>query len=122
MHEIPLSYDDVLCGISLMKILYNHAYYAFDVFGLQSHENAVNIVKALLRRANGAESYIMTVSDINRMTHIKNNDIENALMFLTRSNLCEIVRCPRKATVVILHNMFYELSNHEEWQNIINKA
>lgn len=122
MHEIPLSYDDVLCGISLMKILYNHAYYAFDVFGLQSHENAVNIVKALLRRANGAESYIMTVSDINRMTHIKNNDIENALMFLTRSNLCEIVRGPRKATVVILHNMFYELSNHEEWQNIINKA
>lgn len=122
MHEIPLSYDDVFCGISLMKILSKHAYYAFDTSGLQSHENAVNIVKALLRRSNGAESYIMTVSDINRMTHIKNNDIENALMFLTKNNLCEIVRCPRRATVVILHNMFYELSNNKEWQSIINKS
>ena len=64
----------------------------------------------------------MTVSDINRMTHIKNNDIENALMFLTKNNLCEIVRCPRRATVVILHNMFYELSNDKEWQSIINKS
>ena len=53
---------------------------------------------------------------------IKNNDIENALMFLTKNNLCEIVRCPRRATVVILHNMFYELSNDKEWQSIINKS
>ena len=122
IHETPLTYDEVRCGIGLMKILYNHAYYAFDPYSLQAHENAVHIVTALLRRTQGAESYVMTVSDINRMTHIKNKDIEAALMFLERNYLCSTVRSPGRATVVILHGVFYELANSEEWQALITRS
>ena len=107
IEDSPISEQEMSAGIAMMRYLIPHAGYVFDVNGFTAYNNAVKIVKALLRCNAAAQTYQVTSSDIGRMTHLKKVDIEPALDILAGHNLCACYREPGRATLAILHRDFY---------------
>lgn len=107
--ESPISEKEMAAGIAMMRYLIPHAEYVFDVNRFTAYNNAVKIVKALLRCSETARTFELTSSDIGRMTHLKKVEIEPALTLLDQGNLCGCYREPGRATVVILHRDFYRV-------------
>lgn len=115
IQDTEISESEMQAGIAMMKMVLPHAEYVFDQSKLTAHMGAVAIIKALLRRSQGAEVFELTMREISQMSHLKKNEVEPALDLLAKYNLCRCYREPGRAIVVLLHPDFYQAFLDHRW-------
>jgi len=109
VHDTEISQDEMQAAISLFRVLDAHAEEAFDEHGFRAYQNALCIIRWLLRASPGAEVFELTTREIQQGTHIRKEEAEAALRILQANGLCLTYVEPGKSTIVMLNRHFFEL-------------
>lgn len=109
VHDTEISQEEMQAAISLFRVLDAHAEEAFDEHGFRAYQNALCIIRWLLRASPGAEVFELTTREIQQGTHIRKEEAEAALRILQANGLCLLYVEPGKSTIVMLNRHFFAL-------------
>ncbi len=110
-HQYPITTEEAAQAINICRYLLPHIRYAYDPRELQAHGNAIKIITNLqnintsLGNKELLKGYI-TSRTIQQRTHIKAEQVNNALQLLERHGWLRIIDNGKQSNIAVLHPHF----------------